>query len=248
MKLQVYLPYSKKFITQRFGENANGSYARDGLKGHTAYDWGVAYGTPIPNCVANAYCYSLLNKDSADPSKYRAVCTLVETNDGVFEVSYGHCSKILAEVGKTYQVGEILANIGNTGDVFTDHEITKAERLKGSKAGAHLHGPQIRAVKKVKKQTAGKQYLSDAFGIYKKDGFYYEISTYTNGYNGCINPYLPWSTETLASSYKAPIVVEIVKNTSTALETIKTLPEAEQGPFLERIKEILLALFPFLKE
>lgn len=219
MKFQVYLPYEKKYITQRFADNANYSYARDGLKGHTAYDWGVLWGTPIPNCTADAYCYSLMNKDNADPARYRAVFMLADTEDGTFEVSYGHCSDIFAEIGKTYQVGDIIANIGNTGDVFTDHEVTREERLDGSHAGAHLHGPQVRAVTKVKKITKGKHYLETESGKLKKDGFYFEVIEYENGYNGCINPYRPWSTETLAIKL-APVIIPVPNDPKTRLSKL----------------------------
>jgi hypothetical protein len=202
--LQVYLPYQKYFISQRFGENANISYSRDGLAGHTAYDWSIAYGTPIPNCTANAYCYSVMNKDSKDPSRYRAAFFLVETDTGIYEVSYGHMSTILAEPGTTYQVGETIGLVGNTGIVFTgSHEVTKEERLAGSHAGFHLHGPQLRPVKKSKTTKSNKVYLYDENGRYTdKDGMFYEVLDYNNGYNGCVNPFRPFSTETLATDYK----------------------------------------------
>lgn len=188
-KLELALPFPRSLITQAFGANANVSYERDGLKGHTSQDWGAAYGAPILNLADDAYCYSTMSKDNPDPSKYRAVFTLVETETGIYEISYGHCSEIYAVPGQTYKTGDVLALVGNTGTVFAgNHEVTKAERLAGSKAGAHLHGPQVRPVRKMKIRSSKKQYLSDGNGLLKIDGFYFEVLDYTNGYNGCVNP------------------------------------------------------------
>jgi hypothetical protein len=191
-RLEIYLPAHRSAITQGFSENANASYKESGLIGHTAIDWAFLHGAPVPNCVENAYCYSVMNKDNPDPDKYRAVFTLVNADNGVSEwaeVSYGHADQIFAEVGKTYQPGDTLMTAGNTGTVYSGGRlITKAEKLRGSTAGTHLHGPQVRPVKRVKKTSRKKQYLSDGFGLLKKDGYYFEIINYENGTNGCINP------------------------------------------------------------
>lgn len=196
--LQVFLPYAKSYITQRFGENANPLYAGQGLKGHTAYDWGANYGTPIPCCTADSYCYSRMNEEAKDLSKYKAVFFLVETEAGIYEISYGHLSGFVAEVGKTYQVGDVIGFVGNTGPVFSSGvEVTEKQKEAGSHAGSHLHGPQIRPVKKVTKRATNKQYLVDAKGLLKKDGFYFEILDYENGYNGCVS-LASFSTETPA--------------------------------------------------
>lgn len=211
MELKVYLPYPKAFITQRFADNATDAYAAAGLKGHTAYDWGVPWGTKIPNCIENAYCYTTMNATNPDPQAYRAAFFLVEGDNGysdLAEVSYGHMSTVIAEVGKTYQVGETIGLIGNTGQVFVwDHEVTREEKMSGSKAGAHLHGPQIRPVKKVATRTKGKNYLRDDHGYYKKDGMFLEAVDFDNGYNGCINPFRPFSTETVATEFKEAVQI-----------------------------------------
>lgn len=204
-KLEIYLPTHRVFITQGFSENANDSYKKSGLVGHTAIDWHFEHGQNVPNCVENAYCYSLMNKDNPDPDKYRAVFTLVNADNGVSdwaEVSYGHADQIIAEVGKTYQPGDTLMTAGNTGTVYSGGRlITKAEKLKGSTAGTHLHGPQVRPVKRVKKTSKKKQYLSDGFGLLKLDGYYFEIVNYENGTNGCVNPAL-FLNNTLATEAK----------------------------------------------
>jgi hypothetical protein len=38
-KLALFLPFPFASVTQKFGDNANASYAQDGLKGHTTYDF-----------------------------------------------------------------------------------------------------------------------------------------------------------------------------------------------------------------
>lgn len=177
---------------QPFGANEVVLYNGQGLKGHTAEDWGFGYGQPIPNLAKDAYCYSVMNKDNADPMKYRAVFTLVEGDNGLSdwsEISYGHASDILAIPGKTYQQGDIIMKCGNTGDVYAfGQKITKEQKLAGSKAGAHLHGPQIRPVRRVGKRNSKKKYLTDANGYFQKEGDYFEIVDYDNGYAGCISP------------------------------------------------------------
>ena len=130
-----------------------------------------------------------MNKDNPDPMRYRAVFTLIETKTGVYEVSYGHCNQILAEVGKTYKAGDILYTAGNFGTVYAGGGlVTKEQKLAGSHAGTHLHCPQVRPVKKVLNRDSKKTYLYDGHGLLKKDGFYFEVIDYENGYNGCINP------------------------------------------------------------
>jgi len=207
-KLQLWLPAPLSTITQGFSENANISYARDGLVGHTAIDWGIPFGEPIYNCTENAYCYSVMNRGNPDLMKYRAVYTLVNADNGVSEwaeASYGHFNDVYAEVGKTYQPGEVLGTSGNTGTVFSrGREVTAAQKNAGSTAGTHLHGAQIRPVQRVKKITRRKEYLYDGFGILKKDGYYFEVINYDNGTNGCINP-APFLNGILATVYAAKV-------------------------------------------
>lgn len=237
--MNVYLPYPKSKISQRFGYNANPLYAAEKLKGHTSYDWDVPYGTPILNCIANAYCYSVLNKDSKDPDLYKAAYFLVE-DAGIYEVSYGHMSTVLAEVGKTYQVGEPIGLVGNTGPVYSgDHFVTKAEKLAGSHAGSHLHGPQIRPVKKSRHTYKYEMYLYDNTGRYTdKDGNFYQVLDYYNGYNGCVS-LAPFSTETVVPAYiPAPPVSEI-KVTVPYVEAVASAKRWNSGSFLQMVLSIL---------
>ena len=252
--MEVYLPYPKSTITQRFGENANPLYAGQGLKGHPAYDWGVPWGTDVPNCVANAYCYSVMHKDDPTLMDYRAVFTLVEDGDVVYEVSYGHLSEIDAVVGQTYQVGDILGKVGNTGPVFAgSHEVTEAEKDAGSHAGAHLHGPQIRVCKKVKTIVSGpgifNHYLMDENGFYKDaDGNYYEVPDYQNGYNGCIS-LAPFSTETIASDQKtlAEAEAQIVTTATNITAQVAQLPKDQQKVYISPLKALVDKIVAYFK-
>lgn len=190
--LEVWYPYLKSLISQGFAANANPLYKGQGLKGHPALDFGAPWGDPIPNTVDNSYCFSVLNRDNPDPTKYRAIFMLVETKAGIYEVSYGHCSEITAKVGNTYMAGDIIGKVGNTGAVYSGGiEVTKEARLKGSKAGAHVHY-QVRLLEKVAKKT-GRQLIYDGNGVLKRKGFYYEVPNYNNGYNGCVDPTPFWN-------------------------------------------------------
>lgn len=231
--LQVYLPYAKNFIAQRFGENANSLYASQGLKGHTSFDWGVPWGTPIPNCTPNAYCYSLMHLDDPVLMDYRAIFFIVETETGLYEVSYGHVSHATAEVGKTYQVGDIIGNVGNTGACYVgQHLVTEAEKEAGSHAGAHLHGPQIRLLTKTKYSNMFDHYitLTDGNKYVDKAGYFYGVPGYDNGYNGCIS-LADFSTETLA----VPVAPDVVPY-ETAVASAK---KWNAGAFLQSVLNVL---------
>lgn len=248
-KLEVYLPYPKSTISQRFGENANTLYKNDGLLGHPSYDWVVPYGTPIPNCIADSYCYAILHKNDPVLMDYRAACFIVETKMGVYEIVYGHMSEILAEVGKTYQVGNLIGKIGNTGDVFVgQHEVTEGEKRSGSHAGSHLHGPQIRVLAKTKFTNKYQHYIYDANGFYQdKDGYYYGIPNYSNGYNGTVS-LAPFSTETLAIPQPTNnSVQQIVDAIPPIIKEIDALPGAQQSSFRQLLINVLQSLSKLIR-
>lgn len=252
--LHVYLPYPKSTITQRFGENANPLYAGQGLKGHPAYDWYQLYGTKIPNCTPDAYCYSIMHANDPVLMDYRAAFFIVETETGIYEISYGHISEILAVPGRTYQVGETIGLVGNTGPVFVgQHEVTEAEKDRGSHAGEHLHGPQIRVVAKTPFTNTYRHYLMDESGKpFLKDGFFYGIPDYDNGYNGCVS-LAPFSTETLAKDYvpeapvrpAAPVLTpQVVQEAQAALKAVSSLPAASRQPLLAALEAWLRSFLP----
>lgn len=181
--MKYYLPCSLTRRTQGFGGNVANAYAP--LLGHPADDFAFDWNENIP-FIADSFVYNKLNEGSVDPDKYTATCTIVEQGGEVDEIIYGHPNLMPVEVGKTYEVGQIAAMAGNKGLVFSSgRKITKEEKLAGSRAGTHLH-LQRRPVKKVEKTTKGKKYLEVGGKKFKKDGFYYEIKDWDNGYNGCV--------------------------------------------------------------
>lgn len=242
--LKVFLAYTKDKIAQRFGDNATPLYAAQGLKGHTAYDWDVPWGTAIPNCTPNAYCYSRMN-EYATPDKYKGVFFLTQADDGKwYEISYGHLSGFVAEVGKTYQVGETVGYVGNSGDVYVgDHYVTLAEKEAGSHAGEHLHGPQIRPLARVAHKT-GRQLIYDEHGPYRdKEGFWYEVLDYGNGYNGCVS-LRDFSTETLAiDQLKAADPVQAtVAAVAEAVQKLPDVPADKRPYYIQVLTSILKAI------
>jgi hypothetical protein len=188
MELELWYPFPLATRTQGFGENAAVLYKEMGLLGHTAEDWQPGLGAKILNCSNDAYCYSLMNQFESDQTKYKGVFMVVDV-DNLFsyEISYGHCLEMFAEVGKTYQPGDLIATVGNNGPIYSQgHPLTLEERAQG--IGAHLHGPQVRYCKRVPKMDSTKGYLSNGQGYFKKDGYFYEIVDIKNGYNGCVDP------------------------------------------------------------
>lgn len=181
--MQYFLPCAANRLTQGFGGNIANAYAP--LLGHPAHDYGFAWNEEVP-FIANSYVYSKLNENNKDPEKYTGTCTIVELENGfVDEIIYGHPNLMPVEVGKTYLIGETAALAGNRGEVYSSgRRVTKEEKLAGSRAGTHLH-LQRRPCKKTKVKSKGKKYLRDANGDFKKDGYYYEVLDYSNGFNGC---------------------------------------------------------------
>lgn len=205
MKLKP--PFPLTTISQGFGKNFNHFYAAQGLKGHTGIDFVVPYDTPIPSAV-DAYCYSILNKGNPNLARYRGVFTIVDESDFSYEVSYGHCNKMFAEVGNVYETGKALATIGNSGDVFSfGKEVSTAEKQAGSKKGAHLHF-QVRKLKRVPMTNAGKQYILDSKGLFSRNGMLYEVVDYNNGYHGCIDPAQLFGDDLSASDKIAILAAE----------------------------------------
>lgn len=185
--LQLDYPTSNHTVAQGFGENANGSYAGAGLKGHPAIDFYSDYNAPIYSASRGlGRVYKIFNKDNPDLMKYRAPCELIDLEDCSIEITYGHCNHITCSLGPTERGGQ-LATVGNTGEVYSgNHMVTEAEKEAGSTAGRHLHF-QLRKCQRVLKTEADDNFLQDEFGgQYREDGYYYVWKQ--NGFNGCIDP------------------------------------------------------------
>ena len=178
-------------ITQGFNQNANPLYASQGLTGHSGIDIGGAFGASIFAAI-DCYLYSTINI-GASPDSYRAVYTIIDEEEFSYEVTYGHIIDCPHELKQFVKKGDLIARMGNFGDVFTGgRKVTKEERENGSTAGTHLH-LQSRKCKRVKKRSSRKQYLRDADGLIILNGVYYEIQDYDNGVNGCVD--IEWTGE-----------------------------------------------------
>lgn len=205
-------PFPTSTIVQHFGQNAVTLYQQGlGLKGHPGTDFGEPWGTPIPNAIDGAVVSCILNRDNPNLMAFRAVNTIYEDATGCYEIQYGHCSTISVDVGQTLKQGDIVGEIGNTGDVFVGgREVTQAEKDAGSHAGAHLHF-QVRVIQKEPVGTPlnpEHHYLNDGSTILTLNGFHYWTPNYANGYNGCVDPELYFSD--LAQTIKDEI--QVVQN------------------------------------
>jgi murein DD-endopeptidase MepM/ murein hydrolase activator NlpD len=190
--MKLYFPYrSIKYISQNFGQNANGSYQENGFTGHTGMD---IVGQHRENIYASCdgYIYSTMNKDNPDLMKYRAVFQLIEEDGIAYELSYGHLMDIYVEPKTFVKKGTLIGTQGVTGNVFTGgKEVTAKMKENNSPAGSHLHF-QLRLLKKNDKLDKKTVKLVDENGLLKIDGYYFEIPEYKNGYNGCcdVRPFL----------------------------------------------------------
>lgn len=211
--MKLVSPFPLSSISQKFGDNANPLYSGEGLKGHPAIDFGVPYGAAIRAAVDGPVAW-VLNKGNADLSKYRAVGQIVDGGDGfLYEVSYGHCAEIYVSAGDYVHQGDVIAHVGNTGDVYSgSHYVTLAEKRAGSHAGAHLHFQVRKCVEsKTSKAPKGQRLVTDDTGAYTlSNGHFVMTADNLNGYNSCINP-APFLVE-------QPIVPVLPPNTLVSYE------------------------------
>lgn len=187
--MKLVPPFPLSTISQGFGANAVSAYSNMGLKGHPGIDYGVPWGTPI-KCAGDALCYSTMNKGNLNLGAFRCVYTIVDDVDCSYEVSYGHCDAMHPIPPENVSTGQILASVGNTGDVYSNGSIvTNEDKRNGSKNGAHLHF-QVRKLLKVPVNSfdATKHHLNDGHGLLSLNGFNYQVPEWDNGYNGCVDP------------------------------------------------------------
>lgn len=223
-KLELWYPLKNFTITQKFGANDNVYYSQNKLKGHPGIDMFSFWGDNI-YLPQSGKIYKLLHKDDPNLMNYRAVCILVEGDNGVTdvtEITLGHCNSIECSLGES-QTGTIVATEGNTGDVYSAGTlVTKAQKDAGSKAGSHLH-LQLRPVERVQTTEAGKQYLlAGTDGTLYNDGSYYLVPLFDNGYNGCIDP-MPFFNGKFAGD--CPIYKEMIQTLDEAVKIIQPIPE-----------------------
>ncbi len=207
MNLKLTPPVKNGVVSQGYAGNGNSFYRENNLMGHPGTDWISHYDDTIVDSVVGfnkKYVYKIINRDNSDLSKYRAVFQIVEADDGVFEVSYGHCNKITCSHGYT-EAGSPLATEGNTGDVYVNGvAVTATEKEKGSKAGAHIHH-QLRRIAKTKLTTLTTLSAENGSDFIDEEGYHFDISNYSNGYNGCIDlmPYITGSVAVPVRLYPA---------------------------------------------
>lgn len=198
MKLQdlkLEWPSDSHTIAQHFGDNANPLYAGQGLKGHPGLDIDAPYDSPIYDCTkGQGFVYKIFHHNDPILMDYRAVCELLELDDYIIEITYGHCNKTDCPLGKVTE-RQVVATVGNTGEVYSGgHEVTEAEKEAGSTAGRHIHFQLRKCLKVLGNVDITKFYLADLDNqVYRNNGYIYEIVDYTAGYNGCIDP-LPFLT------------------------------------------------------
>lgn len=186
--MKLYFPYKTiKYISQYYSENLNDYYKNNGLAGHGALD---IVGNHRENIYASCdgFVYSIINKDNSDLSKYRAVYQLIEEDGIAYELSYGHLMDIYVQPNTFVKRGTLIGTQGNTGNVFVGgKEVTTEMKKNNSSAGSHLHF-QLRLLKPVNYFDQSKAHLYNQSGLFKKDGNFYQIPEFDNGYNGCIDP------------------------------------------------------------
>lgn len=188
--MKLYFPLENFKKSQPFSTNYISYYAEDKLLGHTGIDMFSYHGATI-YCAVDSIVTGVGNKDNPDPMRYRAVYTLVDDVEGgvAYEVSYGHLGVIYPQAGDVLKVGDKIGTQSNTGDVGSGgSKITKEMKLAGSTKGSHLHF-QVRLLKKVEKKDPKNKTLTDVKGkAVMKDGCYFEVPNYKNGFRGCVDP------------------------------------------------------------
>lgn len=243
--LRIKSPFLFSTITQGFGENQVNYRTIDDTVGHPGIDFLMPWGTPIPNGVAGCFVSAILSKDNPNLDAFRAVNTIIDDEDNSYEIQYGHCSDITCKVGDTPKVGDVVANVGNTGTVYhNDVLVTAAQKYAGSHEGQHLHF-QVRLLKKVNRSLMGKgNYLNDGSGLLVVDDFVYQIVNYDNGYHGCIDP-MPflYEKEPATHTEDQPVVVVGLKDS----ESIAVLAAQKVAAGNTAQANVLFALANFLK-
>lgn len=95
-------------ITSRFGSRESiRSYPHNGL------DIAAPYGTKIKAAASGTVTFSGYNGSYGN-------LVVVDCGSGV-EIYYGHCSKLLADVGDKVEAGDIIGEVGSTGNSTGNH-------------------------------------------------------------------------------------------------------------------------------
>ena len=185
-------------LNQTFGGNANPSYKGIGLKGHSGTDVDCQWEKSIHTPVA-ALTYKVLTKErpSNDGSGFTGVFLLVEDGIETYELLIGHINPVVVP-GAVLKATDHVGYQANNGTVYANGiQITLEMQRRGDQRGTHTHW-QKRPYKKVLKRDPSKSYLTSQSDMnwgspfyQDKDGYFYEIWNYDNGYNGCVDLFKP---------------------------------------------------------
>ena len=83
-------------------------------KGHSGMDLAVPTGTPIRAALPGTVTVSTYNKGGY------GYYVMIDHGGGLSTL-YGHCSQLLAQVGRTVQAGDVIALSGSTGRATGPH-------------------------------------------------------------------------------------------------------------------------------
>jgi len=179
-------------LTQGFGANATPTYVAGGLKGHSGIDLDNGYGSPIHSYWDEEYVYKVLTVENPanDGSGFTGVFTIVEQDGKVFEFLYGHCNPTV-KVGSILTKGSVLGTQSNNGECYSGGvRITLEMQKNGDHRGTHRHDQARELIKETVAQN--RRHIIGLDGTaFHKDGIYYGILNYDNGYNGCFD-WLTW--------------------------------------------------------
>jgi murein DD-endopeptidase MepM/ murein hydrolase activator NlpD len=229
--MRIYIPYKGKYwITQKYAENATDVYKQSGRNGHGAFDIvGMEDKTIYAGC--DAYVYSVRNVDpDGDPMVYSAIYTIVEDKGIFYELVYGHVKSSFVKPGEYIKKGQKIGIEGNRGYVASGgREVTREEKEKGSIAGSHLH-LQLRMIAPTETKVKSATHLKDEKGYFKRDGLYFVVLNYSNGFVGCIDlePFMVYESAvaTIVDKILSPFIKEsIMRNLryGNRGEDVKTL-------------------------
>lgn len=96
----------RSVITSEFGYRSDPFTGQ--AKGHTGIDLGVPTGTPIRAALPGTVTVSTYNQGGY------GYYIMIDHGNGLSTL-YGHCSQLLASVGRTVEAGDIIALSGSTG-------------------------------------------------------------------------------------------------------------------------------------
>ena len=119
-------------VTSEFGNRVDPITGK--RKGHGGMDLAVPTGTPIRAALPGTVTVSKYNAGGY------GYYVMIDHGNGLATL-YGHCSKLLAKVGQTVEVGDIIALSGSTGRSTGPH-LHLEVRLNGERANPRAYLPK----------------------------------------------------------------------------------------------------------